>query len=81
MIEQDKNQKEAVNLSLSSTLVEKVEDIIFELRKKLPREKRKKLNRSRFFELALEAIIKDYENSGQKSRIFKIVMAYSDLSI
>lgn len=80
MTGENKNQKETVNLSLSSEIVEKVEDIIFELRKKIPREKRKKLTRSRFFELALEAVIKDYESSGEKSVIGKMVIAYSDLS-
>lgn len=79
--EQDKSrQKEAVNLSLDSELVEKVEDVIFNLRKRLPREKRKKLNRSRFFELALNAVIMDYENDNDNSVIYKAVILSDELS-
>ena len=66
-------KKELLNLNISGEIVEKTEDLLFNLRKQLPREKRKKLTRSRFFELLLESVIQDYENRRADSDIQKII--------
>ncbi|HEX8377462.1 MAG TPA: hypothetical protein VF602_06550 [Pedobacter sp.] len=78
MSEQDKNQKkEQMALYISPELIEKVEDLLFNLKKQLPREKRKKLTRSQFLELILESIILDYETNQLNSPIQKIVSGWS----
>ncbi len=72
--QQEQNiKKEILNLNISSEIVEKTEELIFNLKKQLPREKRKKLTRSRFFELLLESVIHDYENRRADSDIQKII--------
>lgn len=78
MSEQDRNQKkEQMAIYISPELIEKVEDLIFNLKKQLPREKRKKLTRSQFLELLLESMILDYESSQMNSPIQKIVSDWS----
>lgn len=78
MSEQDKNQKkEQMAFYTSPELIEKVEDLIFNLKKQLPREKRKKFTRSQFLELILESVISDYEASQLNSPIQKIISDWS----
>jgi hypothetical protein len=77
MIEQDRNQKkEQMALYVSPELIEKVEDLLFNLKKQLPRDKRKKLNRSQLLELILEAVILEYETSRLDSPIQKIISSW-----
>lgn len=78
MIVPDKNQKkDLVNVYISRELTEKIEDLLFNLKKQLPHNKRKKLTRSQFFELILESMVLDYENSQINSPIQKIVKKWS----
>ena len=77
MSEQDKNQKkEQMALYVSPELIEKVEDLLFNLKKQLPRDKRKKLNRSQLLELILESVIFEYETSRLDSPIQKIISSW-----
>ena len=74
MLEQDKNQKkEQMAIYISPKLIEKVEELMFNLKKQLPREKRKRFTRSQFLELILESIVLDYETSQLNSSVQKIV--------
>lgn len=78
MTEPEKNQKkEIVNVYMSRNLTEKIEDLLFNLKKQLPHDKRKKLTRSQFFELILESIILDYEINQINSPIQKIITNWS----
>jgi hypothetical protein len=78
MSEHEKNQKkEQMAIYISPDLIEKVEDLIFNLKKQLPREKRKKFTRSQFLELMLESIILEYETNQLNSPIQKIVSEWS----
>ena len=78
MSEQDKNQKkEQMAFYTSPELIEKVEDLLFNLKKQLPREKRKKLTRSQLLELILESIIQEYEISQLNSPLQKIISSWS----
>lgn len=77
MSEQDKNQKkEQMAFYTNPELIEKVEDLIFNLKKQLPREKRKKFTRSQFLELILESVILEYETSRLDSPIQKIISSW-----
>ncbi|HYP43409.1 MAG TPA: hypothetical protein VEQ18_05245, partial [Candidatus Nitrosocosmicus sp.] len=74
MKEQTQNsQKEPYYIKLSSALVEKTEDMIHDLKRGLPSAKRRQLNRSKFFELLLEALTEDYVNNQQTSNVKQIV--------
>ncbi|MGC2236556.1 MAG: hypothetical protein WA584_10370 [Pyrinomonadaceae bacterium] len=65
-------EKESLNLSLNSELIEKIDEIIFLLKKQSPGHKKKKLNRSKFFEMLLFASIQDYENKISNSAIQRV---------
>lgn len=78
MSEQEKSQKkEQMGFYVSPELIEKIEDLLFNLRKQLPRDKRKKLTRSQFLELILESVIEEYETSQLNSPIQKIISNWS----
>ncbi len=66
------SEKESLNLSLNSELIEKIDEIIFYLKKQSPGYKKKKLNRSKFFEMLLFVSIQDYENRIPNSAILRI---------
>jgi hypothetical protein len=75
----DSNQaREKVNLYLSSEVIEKVEDTLFLLRKQLPREKRKKLTRSKLHELILDDILTEFSKMGQSGRLGKIISEWNE---
>ena len=77
MKEQEQNiQKEPYALKLNSIIVGKTEDIIHDLKRGLPSDKRRKLNRSKFFEILLEALISDYESQRQNSNVQRIIAAW-----
>lgn len=78
MSEQGKNRKkEQMAFYTSPELIEKVEELLFNLKRQLPREKRKKFTRSQFIELILESIILDYEINQMNSPIQKIISNWS----
>ncbi|MCD9186341.1 MAG: hypothetical protein LUM44_07895 [Pyrinomonadaceae bacterium] len=67
-----KEQKESIQkapyyVNLSNTLIEKTDDMIHDLKRGLPSDKRRKLNRSKFFELLLEQLVFDYETQHPNS--------------
>lgn len=51
--------KQQTTLHLSELLLEKIEEKLYFARKNLPRAKRGKLSKSKFYELIIEAIIAD----------------------
>ncbi len=78
MSEEVKNKKkEQWNVYISRELTDEVEELLFALRKQLPREKRKKLTRSEFFELILKSVVLDYRSSQMNSAIQRIVKEWS----
>jgi hypothetical protein len=78
-IEQQENEaslsesRMPVSLYLKIEILDKIEEILYHAKKNLPRQKRTKLNKSRLYELLLEAaiadnklvsnIVSDFENS------------------
>lgn len=64
---------EQVNLCLSTEVLEKLEDALFHLRKQIPREKRKKLTRSKLHEIILDDILTEFSKMGQNGRLGKII--------
>jgi hypothetical protein len=72
-------QKEPYYMHLSSTLVEKTEDMIHDMKRGLPSAKRRQLSRSKFFELLLEALTDEYKKNQQNSKVKQIVSFWSSL--
>lgn len=66
------NGKGSLVLSLDADLIDKIDEIIFLLRKQSPSFKKKKLNRSKFFEMLLSVTIQDYENRSEHSTVLRV---------
>jgi hypothetical protein len=71
--------KEKINLCLSTEVMEKLEDALFHLRKNIPREKRKKLTRSKLHEIILDDILTEFSQIGQNGRLGKIISDWNEL--
>ncbi|MGC2236773.1 MAG: hypothetical protein WA584_11465 [Pyrinomonadaceae bacterium] len=70
-------QKEPISLYLPSDLVEKVEHIHLNIIQKLPRNKRKKLNKSQLYEIILRNIVDDHIKKEQDGMLWKMVTDWS----
>lgn len=69
-------KSESLQIHLPIEIVKKSEDVIFQLKKQLPRMLQKKLNRSKFYQLILEDILNDYPDKNN-TRLEKIIFEWS----
>ena len=69
--------KEKVNIYLSSEIVEKIEELVFYFRKQLPPEKRKRLNKSKLYELILEHACAEFSANGQQGILGEIIQKWN----
>jgi hypothetical protein len=65
--------KIAINFYLSHEALEKIDDFLFYVKKRLPIEKRRKLSRSVFYEIGLKTAIEDYNKKGEESALWKAI--------
>jgi hypothetical protein len=70
---------ESINIYLSTQTVEMIEDALFHFRKMLPRENRKKLNRSKLYRLILEDVLTEFNQTGEESRLNKTVSNWNQI--
>jgi len=73
-----KSEKDKVMIHLPIETSEKIDDVIFSLRKRLPRNKRKKLTKSKFYELIALSMLNDLKSMGNESILVKVVDAWAD---
>jgi hypothetical protein len=69
--------KEPISLYLPTDLLEKIENIQLCLAQNLPRNKRKKLNKSQLYEIILKNIVDDYLENKQDGMLWKMVIDWS----
>lgn len=69
--------REKVNIQLSIEVVDNIEEALFHFRKTLPRETRKKLNRSVLYMLILEDVLREFKTAGNKARLNRIITDWS----
>lgn len=62
-----------VSFYLSPKTVEKIDDLLFYAKKRLPIEKRRKLTKSVFYETSLQIVIEDYNAKGEESPLWKAI--------
>lgn len=74
-----KENRETINLIISSDIIEKIEDIRFYARKNLPKDKRKKLTKSMLYNLILKKAIEDHYQNGQNSLVCKTLDEWSQM--
>lgn len=71
-------EKEPYALTLNSEIVNGIEDVIYLIKRNLPSDRRRKLNRSKFFEILLESIISDYKQNVKESFVHSVILEWSD---
>lgn len=71
--EQPDADKLLVSFYLSGATYEKIEDLLFYLKKRVPVGKRRKLNKSFFFEAGFKVLLNEYEKKGEKSLLWKAI--------
>jgi hypothetical protein len=62
-----------VSFYLSPKTLEKIDDLIFYVKKRLPIEKRRKLSKSIFYETGFKILIEDYNSKGEESLLLKAI--------
>jgi hypothetical protein len=73
-------QKEIFSTILPIEVIEKMEEIIFQMRKKLPRESRRKLTKTKLCELVFESVFSDYDENKNDSFLVKIFNRWEQIS-
>jgi hypothetical protein len=65
--------KISVNFYISGETFEKIDDVIYYLRKRLPMDKRRKLSKSVIYEACLKIVLEEYNSKGESSSLWKAV--------
>ncbi len=72
--EDSADDKILVSFYLPPKTFEKVDDILFYIKKRLPIEKRRRLTKSIFYETGLNILIEDYNAKGEESSLLKAIL-------
>lgn len=64
-------EKILVSFYLSPKTLEKIDDLVFYVKKRLPINKRRKLTKSVFYETGFKILIEDYNSKGEESVLLK----------
>ena len=67
------DDKIQVNFYLSAETLERIDDLLFYAKKRLPIEKRRKLTKSIFYETCFDIVINDYNLKGEESIFWKAI--------
>lgn len=69
----NESNKIAVSCYFSIKSIERIDDFLFHVKKRLPIEKRRKLSRSVFYEVGLNTAIEEFDKKGEQSELFKAI--------
>lgn len=72
-IDEPNTDKILVSFYLSLKTLEKVDDLIFYVKKQLPIGKRRRLTKSVFYETGFKILIEEYNNKGEESSLLKAI--------
>ena len=67
------DDKILVSFYLSPESLERIDDLLFYMKKRLPIEKRRKLSKSVFYETGFKILIEEYNRKGEESSFWKAV--------
>jgi hypothetical protein len=73
-------QREIFSTMLPIEVIEKMEEIIFQMRKNLPRENRRKLTKTKLCEFIFESVFSDYDENKNDSFLVKIFNEWEQIS-
>lgn len=65
--------KVLVSFYLSSATADKIDDVMFYIRKQLPVDKRRKLTKTFFYEIGLMIALEEYKREGEESALWKAI--------
>ena len=68
-----KSNRILISFYLSTDTLEKLDDVLFYARKRLPIGKRRKLTKSVLYEIGLKMVIEDYQEKEEKSFLWEAV--------
>ena len=71
--EDSDSDKIAMSFYVSPETLEKIDDFLFYVKKRLPVEKRRKLTKSVFYEIGLKIAIEDFNQKGEKSSLWRAI--------
>lgn len=71
--EEIESNKIAVSCYFSIKSIERIDDFLFHVKKRLPMEKRRKLSRSIFYEVGLNTAINEFDKKGEQSELWKAI--------
>jgi hypothetical protein len=66
-LEDSDTNKFLINFYLFADAVEKIDDVLFYLKKKLPIDKRRKITKSVFYEIGLRIVAEEFNKRGEES--------------
>lgn len=72
-IENPETEKVAINFYIRGDTLEKIEDFLFMVKKRLPIYQRRKLSRSIFYEICLRVAMEDFNKKGEESSLWKAI--------
>jgi hypothetical protein len=67
------NNKISINFYISPVTLEKIDDFLFYVKKRLPIEKRRKLTKSVFYEIGLKIAIEEFNKKGEESSLWQAI--------
>lgn len=70
---QSSDDKYLVSFYLSATTCEKIDDLLFYLKKRIPMGKRRRLTKSMFYETGFKILIEEYNSKGEESNLWKAI--------
>lgn len=65
--------KISVNFYISGETFEKIDDVIYYVRKRLPMDKRRKVSKSVIYEACLKIVLEEYNAKGEASALWKAI--------
>ena len=67
------SNKISINFYISPVTLEKIDDFLFYVKKRLPIEKRRKLTKSIFYEIGLKIAIEEFNKKGEESSLWQAI--------
>lgn len=62
-----------VSFHISATTFEKIDDLLFYLKKRVPIDKRRRLTKTMFYETGFRILIEEYNSKGEESLLWKAI--------
>lgn len=72
-IDNSADDKILISFYVSPATMERLDDLLFYMKKRLPIEKRRKLTKSVFYETGFKILIEEYNTKGEECRLWRAI--------